>query len=239
MQRKNICLVHGWGANTQKLEPLKEELENLGWNVFIPEIPFFDLPEPKYPWTLKDFADFIDSQSKKIFKNDSYVLFGHSLGGRIALKKSIENPSNINSLVLCAAAGISRTNIFKRFFLKLIAKAFNPFKKLSPSVFSLFKKIIYRLAKASDYTQITSEIKKETFRNIIEENLKLQAVQIKIPTLILWGKQDKTTPISDAYFLQKNIVKSILKVFPDENHRLSYNQPKALALEINLWFESL
>jgi len=241
MLRKNICLVHGWGANTQKLEPLKEELANLGWNVFLPKLPFFDLPEPQNPWRLIDFIKFIDNGAKKIFQNEPYTLFGHSLGGRIGLKMALEedHQSQLNSLILCAAAGVSRTNIIKRFLFKITAKVFSPFKNVSPAKNTILKKIVYRLARASDYTQITSEIKKETFRNIIEENLKSQVTQIKIPTLILWGEQDKTTPVSDAYFLKKNIVNSILKTFLDENHRLPYNQPKKIALEINRWFTSL
>jgi len=49
---------------------------------------------------------------------------------------------------------------------------------------------------------------------------------------------DFTTPVYDACYLHKNIAKSILKVFPDENHRLPYNQPKKIALEIDRWFKS-
>ena len=241
MKVKNICLVHGWGANTQKLEPLKEELEDLGWNVFLPKLPFFELPEPQNPWGLKDFTKFIDSSARKFFQNEPYTLFGHSLGGRIGLKMASETDtqSQLNSLIICAAAGISRTNVGKRLFFKLVTKIFSPLKKLTPSALPILKKVVYRLAKASDYAQITSEIKKETFRNIIEESLKSQALRIKIPTLILWGEQDKTTPVYDACYLHKNIAKSILKVFPNENHRLPYNQPKKIALEIDRWFKSL
>jgi len=240
MKVKNICLVHGWGANTQKLEPLRKELENLGWTVWLPKLPFFELPEPQNPWKLNDFVRFIDNGAQEFFQNEPYTLFGHSLGGRIGLKMASETDtqSQLNSLILCSAAGVSRTNIIKRFFFKTVAKVFGPFKNVSPTKYILLKKIIYRLARASDYRQINSEIKKETFRNIIEESLKSQALRIKIPTLILWGEQDKTTPVYDACYLHKNIAKSILKVFPDENHRLPYNQPKKIALEIDRWFKS-
>lgn len=236
---KNICLIHGWGADTSKLQPLKEELEKLSWKVFLPKLPFFELAEPKTPWTLKDFANFIDTGSRKFFKNEPYCLFGYSFGGRIAIKMSSENFPKINSVVLCSAAGISRGNAFKRFFFKILIIVFYPFKKLSESKFSFFKKIIYRLAGASDYEQIKTEIKKKTFRNIIEENLKSQAAKIKIPTLILWGEKDKSTPIKDAYFLKQKITNSNLKVFPEENHQLSYHQPQNIALKIDRWFETL
>lgn len=239
MKVKNICLIHGWGANAQKLKPLERELQKLGWQVFLPELPFFDLPEPQEPWKLGDFANFIGDSAQKFFQNKPYTLFGHSLGGRIALKMGAEDWPRLNSIVLCAAAGISRANPFKRLLFRLVSKILAPLEKISPSFFLIIKRGAYRLAKAYDYEQITSETKKETFKNIIEENLKLSIPRIKIPVLILWGGKDKTTPVNDARFLHKNIVGSNLEIFPNETHRLPYNQPKALALKIDHWFTSL
>jgi dipeptidyl aminopeptidase/acylaminoacyl peptidase len=39
--------------------------------------------------------------------------------------------------------------------------------------------------------------------------------------------------------LKKTIVNSTLKVFPNEDHRLPYNQPKNLTQEIDRWFLNL
>ncbi|HRR05193.1 MAG TPA: alpha/beta hydrolase [Candidatus Woesebacteria bacterium] len=241
MNAKRLCLVHGWGAGSQKLEPLKEELQKLDWEIFLPKLPFFDLPEPKTPWQLEDFCRYLDDKAREFFKNKPYSLFGHSFGGRIGLKMALENKNQakLNSLILCATAGISRNNRFKRFFFKTAAKGLSPLKNLSPDAYRLLEKVGYRLAGAGDYKQITSVTKKETFKNIVEESLKPKTKQIKIPTLILWGGKDKTTPVTDAYFLKKTIVNSTLKIFPNEDHRLPYNQPKNLAQEIDRWFLSL
>ena len=91
MNAKRLCLVHGWGAGSKKLEPLKEELQKLGWEIFLPKLPFFDLPEPKTPWQLEDFCRYLDDKAREFFKNKSYSLFGHSFGGRIGLKMALEN----------------------------------------------------------------------------------------------------------------------------------------------------
>jgi len=237
--KKNICLVHGWGANAAKLIPLKEELGKLGWNVFLVLIPFFELKAPRKPWNLKDFADFIDKKSRSFFKKESYCLFGYSFGGRIGIKMASENFPKLNSLVLCSAAGISRINPIRRFFFKLLVTFFSPFKKPLESQLPYFKKIIYRLARAFDYEKIKSKIKKETFKRIIEESLRLQAEKAKIPTLIVWGGKDKTTPVKDAYFLKNKITNSTLEIFPKENHQLPYHKPKKIAKKIDLWFKKL
>ena len=36
---------------------------------------------------------------------DNFVLIGHSMGGRISLKYTIENPEKVNGLVLLSASG--------------------------------------------------------------------------------------------------------------------------------------
>ena len=183
---KNICLLHGWGANVQKLTPLKKELEKLGWKVFLPKLPFFDLPEPAAPWVLADFAAFVNKETQKFFKDEPYSLFGHSFGGRIAIKiSSSGDKQNLSSLVLCATAGISRPNVIKRDFFKFLAKTSAPFRKIGLPLESTSKKIIYHLAGASDYKQILSRAKKETFQNVVEEDLKPVVAKITLPTLIL------------------------------------------------------
>jgi len=236
---KNVCLLHGWGANTEKLKNLGQELTKLGWSVFIAKIPFFDAPEAKKAWSLADFSAEIEKQTTDYFKKEPYFLFGHSFGGRIAIYLAAKPAANLKGIILCSTAGISRTSLAKRSFFIILSKGLAPFKKLFPSLTPSFKKITYRLARASDYSQISSEVKKETFRQIIAENLKDKVHLIKIPTLILWGELDKVTPLKDAYFFHSKISSSVLKSFPDEGHCLPYHQPDRLAKEINLWYESL
>ena len=49
--------------------------------------------------------------------------------------------------------------------------------------------------------------------------------KIKIPTLIIWGKEDNITPIQDAYIMQKEIKNSELKIF-NCGHGIYYEKPK-------------
>ena len=66
---------------------------------------------------------------------------------------------------------------------------------------------------------------KETFKNVVGEDLSNVWPKIKIRTLIIWGKKDDITPIADAYQMNKDIINSQLKVF-DCGHGVYYEKPK-------------
>ena len=58
---------------------------------------------------------------------------------------------------------------------------------------------------------------RNTFKNIIKEDLKKYYKNIKVETLIIWGEKDIDTPLKDAYKLNKIIKNSgliILKNLP-------------------------
>ena len=231
--------MHGWGGSIHKLEPLKKDLEKKGWHVFSLELPFFDAPEKERPWDISDFSEYVHNACCSHFGKEKYFLLGHSNGGRITIKiaSDVKFSKNLQGIILCSSAGISRDSILKRVPLMLASKTFRLFQ-VFPFYASL-RKLPYILAKNYDYYQITSEVKKETFKKLIAENLKDAAKTISIPVLILWGKNDSLTPVKDAYWLRNYIKNSTLEVFPNQKHSIPYTIPDKLAETINQWEQSL
>ena len=60
-----------------------------------------------------------------------------------------------------------------------------------------------------------------------------------MPTLTLWGKADKMTPIADAHYIKSALAESKLVTYKDQGHRLPYEKPVRLAKEIELWSKQL
>lgn len=54
--KKNIILLHGWGASCKKLKPLARNLRTNGWRVINFRLPGFDLAQPKISWSVIDYA---------------------------------------------------------------------------------------------------------------------------------------------------------------------------------------
>ena len=80
---------------------------------------------------------------------------------------------------------------------------------------------------------------REVFKKVLVEDLISTLSLIRHPTLILWGREDKLTPVADAYVLNKGIVKSKLQIFDNEGHKLPYLRQKDIAETIDKWATNL
>lgn len=236
MAEKRIVLVHGWGASASKLEPLASELRKLGWNTFAPRFPGFDFPEPKFAWGVEEYSKYVFELSKKHFLGKKYALFGHSFGGKIVANLVVENPANIDGLVLCAVSGMKRANLAKRSLFLILAKLGSLLKKTPLSLSA--KRMLYKFAGEHDYEKTTG-IMREIFRKVVAFDLKAAVSRISVDTLVLWGKGDKETLASDSQVLIKLLRKGTLKLFQGEGHRLPYSKPSEVAEAIDKWFTKL
>lgn len=226
-----IVLLHGWGASKEKLLPLGKALSGKGWKVLIPDLPGFgENSLPPKPWGVAEYSDFILKVIDKFYGKQKAYIFGHSFGGRLAIKMAALYPSKIAGIILCSSAGISRGNLLKRIFF-LISTRLG--KLIFPKSGKL-RKLIYKLAREHDYEK-TKGVMRETFKLVVSEDLKPLLPRIKIPTLILWGTNDKAAKYSDARVINQRIKHSKLVSFPGLGHKLPYEKPELLAEKITEW----
>ena len=229
---KRIVLLHGWRAESGKLKPLALALQSLGWQVENLDLPGFGLPNPQVGWGVADYADYVANQAKRKFSNGNYVVFGHSFGGRVAIKLAARNLANLQGMVLCAPGGLSRPNSIKRTFFAGAARIGKTFG------LAKYGWLLHKLAGEHDYEK-TSGGMRETFLKVIAEDLRQILPQIRIPTLVLWGKQDRIVPYQDGELARDEISRSQLRLFDGYGHRLPYEVPEEIAKEVDRWFSSL
>lgn len=70
---------------------------------------------------------------------------------------------------------------------------------------------------------------KEIMKNVLAEDLMPVLKKIKTPTLLVWGADDKTTPLADGKIMNSKIANSELKIIGDANHSLPYQKPEEFA----------
>jgi len=98
--------------------------------------------------------------------------------------------------------------------------------------YAFFRKAIYKFViRKSDYVYVDG-IMKDTYLNIVAEDLSFQLSFIKVPTVIIWGDKDEYTPIEDAYFIEKHVKNSKLIIIPGADHLLHKKQPEILVEDI-------
>lgn len=152
--------------------------------------------------TLDNYVEYVRGIIDE-FKGEDITLVCHSFGGRIALKDA--GNTAVKRLVLTDIAGLKPRRGIKYFY-----------RRLRYRMNKLLGKDTSKCG-SPDY-QALSPVMKRTFNNIINEHLDSYITKINVPTLIVWGRQDKDTPIYMAKKLHKKIPKSGLIVFRKAGH---------------------
>jgi pimeloyl-ACP methyl ester carboxylesterase len=221
---KDLIILHGWSL---KLHPgwkrFRQLLENKGFRTHLFLIPGLLGEKLDKPWDLNDFAYWIKSKVKEEKINDHLVI-GHSLGSSIALKYALLQPADLKGLVLINCSGIKVSSI-KRKISTILTQIIKIFMIIFPVIY--IKDFIYHRQNGL----ATTGYLKQTVKNCLNEIIIDQVSALKTPVLILWGKNDKDTPIEEGRILHNRIIQSKL-VELDGSHGLPFHKTEAVIKEI-------
>lgn len=218
MVNQDLIILHGWQSKIQRWDPLKKRLEK-NFAVFCPSLPGFGDNRINRGWNLADYSDWLKEYLKKN-KIKNPIILAHSFGGRVAVKY-LASGGKANQLVLIASSGLKNPQSLKLILFKLLAKTgklifTGPIQRPA-------RWFLYKLAREKDYYQ-ANVYQKETMKKILQDDILPILPKIKVPTLILWGQNDKYTPVAGACIFQKNIKNSILKIYSQAGHDLPFKQ---------------
>lgn len=224
-----VLILHGWGSKSEKWQRTGELLVEKGLKVIIPDLPGFGkTQQPQKPWGLGEYCDFVEKLTD-YFNLESFFLLGHSFGGAVAIKFSLNRPEKVKKLFLAAAACV-RKKTFKKRALAAMSKIFKFFSFLP--FYNLLRRALYKFfVRKSDYPYFGG-VMRDSYLKIIGEDLSEKLSLIKIPTVIIWGEKDEVTPIEEGRFINQRIKESKLAVIPKTGHDLEQQKPEILAQEI-------
>ena len=232
----DLLILHGWGSCARNWQKVKEIIEKKGYRVFAPDLPGFgENPQPSEPWFIDDYVNWIKEYCEKN-NLSQFFLLGHSFGGGLAVKLAGALPGRVQKLILVGAK-IRRQKTLRYYAGLVLGKTGNLIFSLP--VLSLFRslgrKVLYALMGTRDYYVL--EVKKavtmkETFKKVIGEDLTADLSCIKAPTLIVWGRKDRLTPLKDAYLIKKKIAGSKLEIIENQGHVPNLEAPKVLAEKV-------
>lgn len=230
---KTLLFLHGWRSNsTLWFSVVNPLVEREDYAIYCVDLPGFGESHlPKKPWKIQDYVNHVLSFIRKL-NLDKVTLVGHSFGGSIGIVIASEHPDLLDTLVLVDSAGLRKVTV-KRQTKKIIAKILKPIFMLS--LFAPIRTRIYVLMGAEDYIA-TPELK-QTYLNIVNENLSDYLPKIKTKTLLLWGQNDKDTPLHDAREMEKTIRNNKLIIIPDAGHYSFLDNPKKFLSELTNFLE--
>lgn len=221
-----IIILPGWGETRSTFHFLIDYFSH-HYSVYLFDYPGFGNSPPVHrELDVEDYAIIIrDFLTENHIENP--IIISHSFGGRIASILLGRFHITVKKVVLMDVAGIKRKKlrtVLRVFFYKILKKCCLLFhqKSLLQKIRSYFS--------SDDYLNVPPYMY-QTFKNIIQEDLRVDYSHIQSDVLIIWGKKDQDTPIKDAYYLHRIIHDSGLIVFPKAGH-FSYLEEPYLTLRI-------
>ncbi len=199
-----VLFLHGWGGNENSFYNTIELLKN-DYSILAINLTDINTNYLNKPLTMYDYAICVYLILNTL-KIDSVHIVCHSFGFRVALILNKLFKLKINSFVVIDGAGVNFFSFIKN--LKILRFKFAKFLvKIKLKKQSYLKKF-----GSDDYKDLNDNLK-QTFKNIVNYNLKNYVFDIKCKTTIIWGKKDKVTKLKVAKFLHKNIKNSVLKIY--------------------------
>ena len=198
-----VVLLHGLGSRKEDWLPVIEPLAQK-YRLLIPDqIGFGRSDKPLLDYSIQTYVDFLNEYLRQM-KVEKASLVGESLGGWIAGLYAVEASSGahlipVEKLVLVDAAGLKQDK---------------PIPDLNPSSLAAMRGMM----EAVFYD--TSWLNEDALRKIFADKLSVhdgytvrsllgnpalgserlddRLASIKVPTLVLWGKQDKLLPMASG-----------------------------------------
>lgn len=218
-----ILMIHGAGQTGNTWENQFETLrERTKFNTIMLDLPGHGKSTGPPYTRIDEYVSFLkyfcDEQDLK-----DLILVGHSMGGGIAQRYTIDHPQSVNSLILVATG--AKLRVAKE-TLNLVKSDYHKFceivtsraladsapgelkQELRLGLLSVPPEVVYKDLIACDEFDITGEVE-----------------DIRVPTLIISGDQDILTPVKYGEYLAEKIKKSTLHVICDAGHFMMKEKP--------------
>ena len=214
---KTIIILPGWGDTRKTFTYLIEKLKE-NFTIYIMDYPGFgNSTFPNHDLTIYDYANIIrDFMLEKNIQNPTII--AHSFGGRIATLLTGYYKESVDKLVLIDIASIKRKKKPKIWIKEKIYKLLKQIKKILPTKLKeKYHQKLIQIFGSSDYKKLPLEMY-QTFKNVINEDLRYYLPYIDNETLLIWGNKDQDTPLKDAKYMKNHIKDSALIIYPNATH---------------------
>jgi pimeloyl-ACP methyl ester carboxylesterase len=235
--RQVLLFLHGWGACKETFGPVIGQLRER-YRVIAPDLPGFgQTGEPERPWQPADYADFFQAFVEVLgLQGQGFTACGHSHGGRLLIKWAARRPEALKRLVLIDSAGLKAKH-GPGWYIKVYSYKAGKALLRQPALNKLFTaRFAGKIAKAgsADYQQ-ASPLMKRTMVLQLAEDLRPCLPQIKAPTLLFWGDEDRDTPLEQGRLMEREIPDAGLVVLSPAGH-YSYLDQLPRFLGALTWF---
>lgn len=203
---------------------------------------FGDSPMPSWEISMGNYGRLIHDFCERLGIDRVAALVGNSMGGFISTEAVIDEPQRFDRLVLISAAGVSFAEIQGRHVEAAgrIVKAITPFLSGNRRAYwtrprgrkfafgQLFRNP-NRLRPELLAEQVRPGLQAPGFSDALEAiwgyDTRERLTEIEIPTLVVWGLNDRIVPIEGALGYHRLIPHSRLEIFERTGHLPMLERP--------------
>lgn len=230
-----IIVLHGLMGDLSNFDSLFGYFSSNGYKVIIPQLPLYTLPILKT--NVRNLAKFIrEFLDYKKLKN--VVLLGNSLGGHIALVFTKYSAKYVKGMVLTGSSGLYEKSMGstypkrgdREYIRNKISEVF-----YDPAVTTdeLVDTVMHTISDRMNVIKILA-LAKSAIRHNMADDLPL----LKVPTCIIWGKDDLVTPPEVADDFHKLLPDSDLFWIDKCGHAPMMEHPEDFNKILHDWFKS-
>ncbi len=206
-QGQAVVLLHGWGQNLSMMRFIHHQLQDR-YRVLSLDLPGFGESRPLPPsWQMDDYPSFLHRLLIH-YQIESPVLIAHSFGARIAIQYACSYP--VSCMVLTGAAGIRAPLSF--------------WKKSKQHLYRLCRHLPIAARLGSEDYRSADPVLKNVLVQSVNKDLTPSLSAICCPILLVWGANDRQTPLWMGRRMEEHFPNARLLVYEDDDHFAYYHQ---------------
>jgi pimeloyl-ACP methyl ester carboxylesterase len=246
-----IVLIHGTSASLHTwdgwVETLKQQRRVIRF-----DLPAFGLtgPDPQNNYTIEHYADVVVAVLDKLQVAKS-VLAGNSLGGNIAWATAVLHPDRVSKLILVDASGypfepesvplaftLSQNPITSRLLKNVLPKSLvaRSVKNVYGNPDLVSDELVERYYELALRAGNRGALK-HRFEQMLPGDLFEKIHNIKVPTLIIWGRKDRLIPLKIGQQFAQDIANSQLLVFDQLGHVPHEEDPQTTVMAVKQFLQ--
>lgn len=255
-----VLLFHGAGGWAETWGELFPALACAGYRAIACDLPGFGHSDPprraRYFSAPRGFYTRWVCALMDALHLERATLAGHSLGGTVAMLTAASEPKRVSRLMLLAPGGFGDSVGLR---LRMMGLPFT--ERLAPLlpdavIRSFVRSCVHDPASipewlyrdACRYARAGSSVE---FARVMSQGLRpygasralrqhwaRQVGRIQSPTLVLWGREDRTLPAAHARIAQRRLPSAVVEVIEGAGHLLTVEKPLLVARAVLAFLEA-
>jgi pimeloyl-ACP methyl ester carboxylesterase len=216
-------MIHGAGQSSATWEYQVDILRSHpGFNLLIIDLPGHGKSEGNGYRSITEYTDFVKSFTD-ILGLEKLILVGHSMGGGIAQVFAVDYPKSVLACVLVATG--ARLRVAKETLLA-VKNNYDIFCEVAPTrAFAASSPEELKTRFREGLRRTSQEVSYWDLMACDEFDIMNELGEIRVPTLIISGKEDILTPVKYGEYLSQKIPHSRLHVISGAGHFMMQEKP--------------